>query len=281
MKIKQLTGEDFELYQNMETGLEDDYMLRAFERLTTPPEHYLYGLIKDNQLVTIAGFSMFPGGYAMLGRLRSDKRFRGSGHATYLIEQLIDLLKKSSDINWFGGYTNINNLPARQILKKLGIPKLKKYYSFPLVEPDLLEATRGNIWSSISEITEKRQVLEQLSKDVLTIYPLECYYPFPYRQELITDQKLAETRFYHNDRENRWLLISDDIKGAAYAQVRYFWDDYFTQPGLFETVVSDLKRSDQPQQAWFDFTTEAFAKIPNKQAFEVQDGWILYGMFLK
>jgi len=76
-------------------------------------------------------------------------------------------------------------------------------------------------------------------------------------------------------------LISDNIKGDSYAQVRYFWDDYFSEPGLFETIQFELAHSIAARHAWFDFTPEVFGKIPNKKAFEVQDGWVLYGDFIK
>lgn len=280
MKIRQLTVEDLELYQKMQTGLDSDYMLRAFERLATPPDHQLFGLFIDGQLATIAGYSVFPGGYAMLGRLRSDQRFRGRGYATEINKFMIDYIKKSPEINWVGGYTNIENIPARQILKKLDIPELQTYHSLPLVQPDLLSGTPGVVWSSITDLAKKRRVLDFLSKDVLKIYPLECYYPFPYRKELITDEKLVDTRFYHNENQDRWLLISDDVKGDNYAQVRYFWEDYFSQAGLFETVLADIEQSKEPRKAWFDFTPEAFEKIPNKAAFDIQEAWILYGKFL-
>jgi len=280
MKIRQLTVEDLELYQKMQTGLDSDYMLRAFERLTTPPEHHLFGLFVGEELATIAGYSLFPGGYAMLGRLRSDMRFRGAGHATAINRYLIDLLETQSEVNWVGGYTNVNNLPARKILHKLDIPELQTYHNMTLVRPDLLNDAPGNVWASIDQIDEKRRVIDQLAEDVLTYYPLECYYPFPYSKELITDEKLAGTRFYHNEPADRWLLISDDVKGDNYAQVRYFWEDYFSQAGLFETVLADIEQSKEPRKAWFDFTPEAFEKIPNKAAFDIQEAWILYGKFL-
>src|SRR5690625_2943220 len=152
MKIRQLTARDLELYQKMQTGLDSDYMLRAFERLATSSDHQLFGLFIDDQLATIAGYSVFPGGYAMLGRLRSDQRFRGRGYATEINKFMIDDVRKSPEINWVGGYTNIQNVPARQILKKLDIPEFQTYHSFPPFQTDLLSVTPGAIWSSITDL---------------------------------------------------------------------------------------------------------------------------------
>lgn len=254
-------------------------MSHSFEGLVTPPQNFLYGLFKDNHLITVAGYSVFPGGHAMLGRLRSDTRFRKSGYATQLLSYIIDQLNDHPGIHWIGGNTNIGNLPAQRILKKLGFEKLKTLYSFPLLNPELLLKTVGPIWLEITDLSEKRNILKQLEdKGIIDIYPYECYYPFPYSEALLPDEKLAETRFYQNEESNRWLIISDDQKGEAYAQVRYFWDDYFSQAGLFETIAYDLSDSNnQERKAWFDFSETAVDKISNLDAFEVSDGWILYG----
>src|SRR5699024_8959068 len=160
--------------------------------------------------------------------------------------------------------------------------ELKTLHGFPLIRPDLLLRTAGPVWSQIDNPIEKRHILNHLAEEkILDVYPYECFYTFPYREALITDKKLAETRFYQNDASDRWLIISDDQKGDAYAQVRYFWNDYFSQAGLFETVVYDLNQGSDARLAWFDFTPEAFDRIPNLDAFEVSDGWVLYGDFIK
>lgn len=279
MNIRQLTHNDLTLYKAMHTTIDRDYMIDIFDKLTTAPDHRLFGLFKNNHLVSIAGYTLYPGGYAMLGRLRSDARFQGNGYASYLLAYIVDYLTKLEQVGWIGGYTNIGNVPSRRILSKLDLSELKTFHSFPLINPDLLITTPGKVWSEIETLTQKRAILKKLSEDVLDIYPYECYYPFPYRDELLTDQKLAQTRFYQNEQADRWLIISDDYKKETYAQIRYFWDDYFSQPGLFETITADLKRSKEPCRPWFDFTPEAFEQIPNLEAFDVSDGWVLYGEF--
>ncbi|SDC27773.1 FR47-like protein [Pelagirhabdus alkalitolerans] len=278
MTIRVLTIDDLAHYKQMQTGLETDYMIDIFERLTTPPHNQIYGFFIDNQLVATAGYTLYPGGYAMLGRLRSDVRFRGRGYATSLLTHIIQHLKNQPHISFLGGYTNLHNTSARQVLNKLNFNPIQTFYSFPLINRDKLGATSGPIWNEVTDLNTKRRILNELSSEgTMSIYPYECYYPFPFTDELLPDDKLKVTRFFHNPDVTRWLLIDDDYKREAYGHVRYFWDDYFTQPGLFETVDHYLAQSDQPRKAWFNFTPDAYQKIPDLDAFETSDGWILYG----
>ncbi|MCD8506344.1 MAG: hypothetical protein LRY37_04615 [Alkalibacterium thalassium] len=60
VSFRQLTADDFDLYKNMETGLEDDYMLKVFDRLTTKG-NALFGLFEDETLVAVAGYTLFAG----------------------------------------------------------------------------------------------------------------------------------------------------------------------------------------------------------------------------
>ncbi|WP_067840624.1 GNAT family N-acetyltransferase [Amphibacillus sediminis] len=277
MQIKRLSIRDLATYKLMQTGIEGDYIIDVFERLVTPPDHALFGLYQQNQLVSVAGYSIFPGGYAMLGRLRSDIRYQGKGHATQLLLAIIAELEINPNIRWVGGYTNIHNDSARRVLDKLGFQEIKTFYNLPMKDRSLIQSAQGKVWDQVHSLEEKRSILATLAETVLDVYPYECYYPFPYRTDLLTDQKLAETYFYHNYSKDRWLLISNDFKQEAYAHVRYFWDDYFEQAGLFETIDAYLSRQSEERKPYFDFSPKAYQRIPNLAAFEVSDGWVLYG----
>ncbi|MBM7540119.1 GNAT family N-acetyltransferase [Amphibacillus cookii] len=278
MQIRMLTVNDLPQYKAMQTHIKDDYMIDIFEHLITPPNHALFGLFKDDRLVSVAGYSFFPGGYAMLGRLRSDRREHGNGYATTLLVEIINRLKVNQHVDWIGGYTNINNQAARRVLAKLQFEPLKTFHSYPLINRQLVNSKVGDIWNEVYHLKNKRAILDQLAADgVLDVYPYECYYPFPFQQALLPDQKLDETRVFQNKQQDRWLFISNDYKKEPYAHVRYFWDDHFNQAGLFETIDYYLSQQDEPRKPWFDFSTYASSLIPNLDAFEIQDGWILYG----
>lgn len=73
--IRALTKEDLPSLQAMETGIEDDYVIRVFERISTG-NNKLFGLFSNDQLVSVGGLTVFAKQYAMLGRMRSDLRFR-------------------------------------------------------------------------------------------------------------------------------------------------------------------------------------------------------------
>lgn len=275
--VKKLTLADLNSVKAMKTNIENDYVIDIFERLVTSDNQAVYGLYSDNQLISIAGYTLFPGGYAMLGRLRSDIRVHGKGFATELLRYLIDHLKQDPTIVWIGANTNIKNNSARRVLKKLGFNEFKTLHGLPLIKPEKVLGAKGPIWSEIQDLREKRTVLDLLSQNSLDVYPYECYYPFPFRQALLTDDDLHHTSFYHNPSRDRWLLIKKDFKKELYAQVKYFWNDHFIQPGFFETIAAYIERDKEQPRAWIDFTPEGYQKIPDLSVFELSDGWVLYG----
>ncbi|SEO49441.1 Acetyltransferase (GNAT) family protein [Amphibacillus marinus] len=280
MEIRQLTEQDLPKYQAMQTGIADDYIIAVYKRLVTPPENALYGMFINNQLITVAGYTIFPGGNAMLGRLRSDLRFQGRGYATLLLKQIIEELSGIPTVKWLGGYTNMANKAAQRVLNKLAFSPVKSYYSLPLINRTAAGNRPGQPWDEITALPVKRDILANLANDALDIYHYECYYPFPYSHSLISDHKLGATRVFSNTANNRWLFISNDFKGESYAHIHYFWDDHFTQAGLFETIDLYLREEHEQQTPWFDFTINGFKEIPNQHAFDLLDGWILYGYSL-
>lgn len=276
--MRQLQLRDLPIAKKMKTNITDDYVIEIFERLVTSENQSLYGLFIDEELVTIAGYTIFPGGYAMLGRLRSDVRVHGKGYATELLLYLIEQLKLNPKIVWIGGNTNIQNSSARRVLSKLGFSELKTFYGLPIQKRERINNVPGHIWQQVHSVQEKRALLTKLAKsNILKIYPYECFYPFPFRQELVTDEDLAESHFFQNPSADRWVILKKDFKKEAFVQVKYFWNDHFEQPGLFETIDEFVANDEEHPRPWFDFTEKGYKKIPDLTAFEVSDGWVLYG----
>lgn len=85
--IRELAAEDFPLLQAMDTGIEDDYIKLFFDRFSTGTNR-LYGLFVGDHLASIGGHSVFASRYAMLGRMRSDRRFRGKALSTELMSYI-------------------------------------------------------------------------------------------------------------------------------------------------------------------------------------------------
>src|SRR5690625_4637027 len=125
--IRKLTLADYPQVEAMQTGIEDDYILPIFDELIEQP-HAIFGLFLNEQLVSFAGYSIFAKQYAMLGRLRSDMRFRGRGYATEVMSHALEQAKKLKGIKWIGANTQEDNLAARRVLEKVGLSPYPKLY---------------------------------------------------------------------------------------------------------------------------------------------------------
>ncbi len=270
---------DLDSVQAMQTNIEDDYILRIFSKLVQSKTNILYGLFNENHIVAMAGYTLYPGGYAMLGRLRSDMRYHSKGHATEILSYVKNKLEQDPSIKWIGANTNFNNKPARRVLEKIGFTQLTKLHSIPVKNKPLLSGTPGEVWTKVTTIQEKRQWLETIKENALgNVYPFECFYPFPFTQSLLPDQHLHESAFYQNPTNDRFLIIRNDQKGDWFAQVKYFWNDHFKQPGFWETVYQYIEEDPiEDLTPWLDFSEQGYANIPNIEAFDDQDAWVLYG----
>ncbi|QTN00272.1 GNAT family N-acetyltransferase [Sediminibacillus dalangtanensis] len=280
LQIRKLAADDWNLVKHMKTNLEYDYVVDIFPDLISSNAHELYGLFSGNQLAAIAGYTLFPGGMAMLGRLRSDNRFLSQGHATELLAYIIASLKENPQIRWVGANTNEHNFPARRVLEKLNLEIFTTLHSLPVVDPQLISGTPGPKWERVNNLEEKRALLRSLDENAINVFPYECYYPLPLTQELLTDEYLAESAFYLSPDRQRFCTIKNDHKREWYAQVKYFWNDQFDQPGFMETVMDHLDKDDLQPTAWFDFSQTAFENIPDKRAFRIEDAWVLYGTWI-
>lgn len=278
--IRPLNLSDYTIYQQMDTGIADDYMLTVFERLVTPPNNYLFGIFVEDTLAAVTGYTHFPGGNVMLGRLRSERTLRNNGYPTRLLTHIVDHLKKQTDIQFLGGYTQASNLPAKRLLEKLNFSYIETFHSFVCLNLKTSGGAIGSVWREVSLQKEKTHVRNHLSTLNLAAFPYEAYYPFPYHQSLLPDWKLASMRIFKHPVLDRYLMIENDYKGEKLAHVRYPYDDLFTVPGLIDTVQHYLG-DESDRLPWFDFTIQQYQSIPNLSAFRIEDPWELHGYSLK
>lgn len=280
--IRALTLDDNRSVANLQTNIKDDYVIRIFPDLVQSDIHAVYGLFENDTLITIAGYSLFPGGYVMLGRLRSDIRYHAKGYATQILNFIIEDLKTNPHINWIGANTNILNQAARRVLGKLELNKIKTLHSLSVKDAKKLSGTYGDIWDEITSVEKKRELLTTyVDNNIIDIYPYECYYPFPFTQELLSDQHIEESTFYRNPTNDRLMIIKNDQKNEWFAHVKYFWNDHFEQAGFWETIYHYIENNADKPRPWLDFSDQGYKNIPNLEAFDLTDGWILHGNWIK
>ncbi|WP_079478260.1 GNAT family N-acetyltransferase [Halobacillus salinus] len=277
--VKMLTIDDLPALMAMETGIEDDYVVRIFDRLIESDSHQLFGLFQEGQMLAVAGYSLFgQNKFAMLGRLRSDRRFQQKGNATRLLEPIVDHLKRVPGVEWVGANTHLGNIPARRVLQKLGIEQGPVIHYLTLKDPEKLSGhTKGPVWNRVEDLNEKYRLLDSLESNALDMFPYECYYPFPYDKSLFTDDYLEESSFYLSPDQQRFVIIRNDTKKYDYSHVKYFWDDHYDQPGFFETLQDHWNQNPDNAGCWIDFSAQGFKNIPDLSAYDVQEPWILYG----
>ncbi|NJP37410.1 GNAT family N-acetyltransferase [Alkalicoccus luteus] len=279
--IRTLTGEDIDLYRSMDTGIEDDYVARIFYRLTGGRSE-MYGLFTDDRLISTAGYTVFAGRYAMLGRLRSDRRYRGRSFATTLMSHVKEEALAQPHIHWVGGNTEEQNTPARKVLANIG---LNQQATLQIAAADDVSRLANGYtpWQQITDGERKRSWLRETFLEAGGVFPYECYYPFPATDALFSHENLNTWRFYENDAGTRYMLTKIDTKDRSYLHVVYPWNDYNDQPGLWETIASAHVQSEQqlqePLQVWLDIQ-EADA-LPAGHPFELRSRWTLYGHMKK
>ncbi|TSJ66733.1 GNAT family N-acetyltransferase [Allobacillus salarius] len=282
--FRQLELGDRDKLEQMETGIQDDYVIRIFDRLIEHKEHMIYGLFAGDQLVSVGGYTIFAEQYAMLGRLRTDIRYRGEGSATKLLKHVLQEIKKLDGINWVGGNTQRHNYSGMNVLNKLGLPELIDLHASTVVDVEKLDTETGPLWNEISNVDEKMSWLETLTQDPNTIFPYEAYYPFPVSPTLFKKENVKNWLLFKNTTEDRFLIVKEDQKKYKYAQTIYLWDDLWEQPGLLKTI-SHAKHQLAQQTAEdmyirFDLTEKQRAMVPDEDAFNFQDPWVLHGKWL-
>lgn len=281
--IRQLNREDFPCLKAMKTGIEDDYVVRIFERLVTG-QNRLYGLFHEGRLASVCGYTLFGNSHAMIGRIRSDVRSRGKNLATQLTHYVLNEAKNDPTVRWVGANTQENNLPARRVLEKLGLDVYSTDYGATAQGLSTLE-NGSPPWSEIKDLAHKKAWMERLYLKTGAVFPYECYYPFPATPDLFTDEDLLKWKFYENEDATRLLITKKDFKKYSFLQAIYPWDDLMEQPGLWETISADYRKmADKAEEkcfVWMDLTKQAAASLPEKHPFTLPSPWMLYGTSAK
>ncbi len=280
LHIKVLTESDINTLEQMDTGIKDDYVLRIFPDLIKRENNVVYGLFEDDHMISIAGYTLFANQYAMLGRLRSDRRYTSQGHATNLLRFIIRDLEALPNIKWIGAHTEVNNEAAKKVMSKLGIPEFVCTHPLVLKKPDQVVGTEGPVWNSVRDTARKRELIENVTDIPLGVFPYEGYYPVPFDKDLFTDDYLERSSFYVNETEDRFIIVQQDQKGRLYANVKYLWDDHHEQPGFWETVQYELQHHPDIYGAWIDFSPKGYQNIPSLHPYEWSQAWVLYGKWV-
>ncbi|UCZ54887.1 GNAT family N-acetyltransferase [Bacillus shivajii] len=278
--IRVLHSEDFPYVDAMDTGIEDDYVKRIFDRLTTG-NHRLFGVFMDDQLACMAGYTIFANRYAMLGRIRSDINFRGKDLATELSAYIMKEAFKLSNIQWVGANTQKHNKPARRVLEKLDLTNYVQLHG--AITSDVSQFETGTEpWREVQSIEEKKSWAEEAFIKRSRIFPYECYYPFPASEALFNEENLEKWSFFENKEQTRVLITKYDQKKHHYLHTVYPWDDFLSQSGLWETVTNEyrklVEKTDEETYIWKDFTKEEAQLLPEDHPFELPSPWFLYGI---
>lgn len=280
--IRPLTSEDLSLYKKMNTGIKEDYLLSIWNSLTTGENNFLFGLFADNQLAAVAGYTLFVDRYAMLGRLRSDRRFRGNSLGTLILKHAIQEALKHPSIQWIGANTEQHNYPTRKILEKLGLPHVITLYGALTQDLNHLIEVKEK-WRKLTTYEEK---LDWIRKTYLNpdfpkdIFPFETHYPFPAAPSLFSKELLDNWMFYENEDRTRYFILWSEYKGTHYLNVTYPWKDVYTQTGLWETIdpiYQKMKQQHPDCTIWIDFTPKEVEQLPDNHPFELPSPWMLYG----
>ncbi|TWT01453.1 GNAT family N-acetyltransferase [Planomicrobium sp. CPCC 101079] len=282
--IRRLTFEDFPYLEAMETGIEDDYVKRIFKRLVTTENNRLYGLFLDEQLASVCGYTIFTKHYAMLGRIRSDIRFRGRDLATQLTVHVRNEAFRLPHIHWVGANTQEENLAARRVLEKTGFIDYSPLYGATTkAVPNF--GLPGLPWEEIFGLKQKKAWIDKLYIQTGAIFPYECYYPFPASEELFCDAKLAEWSFYENPSGTRVLITKKDFKKYHYLHAIYPWDDLMEQEGLWQRISGDYEKvaslTKEETYVWMDLTKHQAQSLPEGHPFKLPSPWMLHGVWRK
>lgn len=282
-EIRRLHTEDYSLIAAMDTGINEDYVIQAFHHLMAGGDQ-LYGLFADGLLVSFGGYTVYADSYAMLGRLRSDRRFRGQELATELMRYIIEEAFQNESIKWVGANTQEENIPARRVLEKLGLPPLTMLHGAVTKNVEMLKSGTQT-WKLVNDFAQKKEWLDKMFIQPEALFPYECYYPLPATKHLFKNDEINDWKFYENNAQTRCLITKPDRKGHQYLHVVYPWNDFMQQEGLWETVFKDYQNllsqtynEEYDTYIWMDMTKEEVSLLPENHAFELPSPWILHGI---
>lgn len=280
-QIRQLTADDLTYYEKMQTGLKDDYMLKVFDRITTG-NNYIYGLFVQDELVALSGFTVFKDYYAMLGRLRTDQRYRKNGYGTRIVAYSIEQSLAHPAVKWIGANTEQHNKAAQSLLRKVGLPPVKLLYAAQASSVEVL-MDDSDEWSELTDPNEKMNWIRRTYLHPAfdkKVFPLEAYYPFPVSEPMFEDT-LDKWHFFENKDKTRFVMMWEEYKGTNYLHVVYPWEDFMDQPGLFNTIQDALllaQQNDSETTVWWDMSETDAALLPTHHPFDLPSPWILHGL---
>lgn len=288
-EIRLLTKSDFNLYKSMQTGLKEDYMLNIYPGLTDDGSR-LFGLFIDEQLVSTAGYTVFANHQVMLGRLRSDIRFRGRNYGTEILQYAMEQALALPNVEFVGANTQSDNYSAQKVIKKISMTHLTTLYEGQTQDLSSLISSQNpsaetTSWSKIDDLGRKQEWIKRtyLNEEFpVTIFPFEAYYPFPVSESLFKDELVESWNFYENEDQTRYLILWEEEKDDHYLHVTYPWTDFMEQTGFWETVDEQLSitRRNKPEtQMWIDLSEEKIKKLPENHPFDLSFSWLLYGTF--
>lgn len=283
-KIRQLQKEDIVFYENMQTGLEEDYVLRIFPYLVEG-KNRLFGLFVNDNLASVAGYTIYADQYAMLGRLRSDVRFRGKSYGTEISNYVKNQVAEHPYINWVGANTEIHNIAAQKVLANIDLPPIITLYAAQAKEIDF-QSNQANSWNIITSTKRKKEWLEKtyLNSDFdKPIFPFQAYYPLPVSDKLFEEEYLRTWHFYENAEQTRYLILWEEEKGDYYLHVTYPWNDFDKQVGFWDTIqkaFQEVKIREHDALVWFDLTPEDIDTLPENHPFDLPSPWVLHGRWL-
>lgn len=277
IQIRRLRTEDFSTVQEMETGIENDYVVHIFPQSVN--REATFGLFVDGKLAVIAAYTIFGGHYAVLGRLRTDLRYRGRGFATRLLSELCRIVDAAEQIHWVGLATELKNTPVHHIAKKLSMDRLSVYYSCVTGHQNVKHLAGSGSgdsreWALVDSNQEKRVLLNTVTPEnnPLGIFPYECYYSLPYEETLWHDAYLSRCVFQKKHAD--FVVLMPDEKGAAYLHVKYFGKNIFSESGLWRSILTEAEKTGR--EIWIDLPYPD--GLPAEKAgFFRTTSWVCYG----
>ncbi|GAB3057980.1 GNAT family N-acetyltransferase [Virgibacillus ainsalahensis] len=279
-KIRMLQYEDYFHLEAMDTGIEDDYVKHIFDKLIQGPNR-LFGLFSEGRMVSMGGYSIYAKRNVMLGRLRSDRRYKANGFASSLMTYMMHQAFQLPHIQWVGANTQEHNIPAQRVMDKIGLSRQITLHGAVTTDVSAL-VTGAKRWNPINDLEQKKKWVKQTFIEHAMFFPYECYYPFPGSADLFPDDNLRQWAFYENETKTRCLIIKTDQKKHHYLHAVYPWSDITSQAGLWETISNEYwkfkKQTEGETYIWMDLTKSEARLLPSEHQFELPSPWILYGM---
>ncbi|WP_347549862.1 GNAT family N-acetyltransferase [Pseudalkalibacillus hwajinpoensis] len=266
--IRILTEADKEIVSSMETGIEDDYVIRIFLKLVE--EDCVIGYFQDQMLVGIAGVTIFESEAAVLGRLRTHRNFQGQGIATMLMNRLKNDAFLEPGVTWTGYATERNNVPGNRLAKHLQMDLEASLVSSRISPGDVVGWNEELSFQHESSREEKRKCLienDQCRK--LSFFPYSIYYPLPYAPHL-SHTYVDSLEMYRSDAGSFFLMKEE--KGASYLNIKVWDEQVLYSKSMWEIVNEQAEQ--EARLIWVDLPSNLARSFEAKSH---QTVWNLYG----